>query len=446
MNVHSRESGGLTADTRILRANNGSEVTVGELMATGGRPLVWSMDERRRLVAKGITGVLPIGCAEVFAVRLASGRLIEAAARSSLMTLNEWIPLSQLNIGDRVAVPRRVPRPTLPVPMPDAEVILLAHMIGDGSCVKRQPIRYASIDEQNLLAVTKAAKHFGVAAVRDDYAAARVTALRLPAPYRLTHGKRNPIAAWLDSLGLFGLRSYEKFIPAAVFKAPNEQVRLFLSHLWATDGCVKWDAKGNQGRIYYASTSRRLAEDVSQLLLRLNIMSRAYRIQQGEYRDIWHLHVSGSTNQARFCRIVDVHGDKFFDVRQVASELAGFKTNDNVDTVPREVWERVREMLTEQRMTHRAFATAMGTKFCGSTMWKRSPSRGRLHRAAAILGDQALHDLTTDDIFWDKIVEITSVGQRDVFEVTVEGSGGVVAQSVLVRAGVQQVTREAWIA
>lgn len=88
----------------------------------------------------------------------------------------------------------------------------------------------------------------------------------------------------------------------------------------------------------------------------------------------------------------------------------------------------------------------MGTKFCGSTMWKHSPSRERLHRAAAILGDQALHDLTTDDIFWDKIVEITSVGQRDVFEVTVEGSGGVVAQSVLVRAGVQQVTREAWIA
>ena len=37
-------------------------------------------------------------------------------------------------------------------------------------------------------------------AIRDDYAAARVTTLRLPAPYRLTHAKRNPIAAWLDRL------------------------------------------------------------------------------------------------------------------------------------------------------------------------------------------------------------------------------------------------------
>jgi replicative DNA helicase len=34
------------------------------------------------------------------------------------------------------------------------EAILLAHMAGNGSCVRIPPIRYASIDEQHLLAVT----------------------------------------------------------------------------------------------------------------------------------------------------------------------------------------------------------------------------------------------------------------------------------------------------
>ena len=37
---------------------------------------------------------------------------------------------------------------------------------------------------------------------------------------RLTHGRRNPIAAWLDELGAFGLRSYEKRVPARVFEQP----------------------------------------------------------------------------------------------------------------------------------------------------------------------------------------------------------------------------------
>ena len=270
-----RESGCLTANTRILRADTGAEVTFGELMRTGERPLVWSLDERKRMVARPMTNVFPSGRKEVFKVRLASGREVEATGNHPFMTLDGWTPLGELKVGDRVAVPRRVPEPVHTRRMDDSEIILLAHMIGDGSCVKRQPIRYASIDEQNLVAVTTAAQHFGVTAIRDEYTAARVTTLRLPAPYRLTHGKRNPIAAWLDTLGLFGKRSHEKFIPQEVFALPNDQAALFLRHLWATDGSVRWDYTIKQGRIYYASTSRQLVDDVASLLLRLGIFSRS---------------------------------------------------------------------------------------------------------------------------------------------------------------------------
>jgi replicative DNA helicase len=154
--------------------------------------------------------------------------------------------LAELRVGNRIATVRRLSEPANSKRMHDSEIIMLAHMIGDGSCVKRQPIRYASIDEANLAAVTTAAAHFGVTPIRDEYTAARVTTLRLPAPFRLTRGKRNPIAEWLDGLGLFGLRSYDKFVPATVFALPDEQVALFLRHLWATDGSVRWDAKTAQ--------------------------------------------------------------------------------------------------------------------------------------------------------------------------------------------------------
>lgn len=426
--------GGLPADARILRADNGSEIAVGKLFQTGERPLVWSLDQRNRLTAGPMTSVEHRGRAEVFTLRLASGRTMEAAASQQLMTLGGWKPLDELAIDDRIAVPRSVRPPQDIQRMADDELILLAHMIGDGSCVKRQPIRYASVDEQNLRAVTKAALRFGVTAVRDEYPAARVTTLRLPAPYRLARGKRNPIAAWLDGLGLFGLRSYEKFVPAAVFAVPIDQIALFLRHLWATDGCIKWDAKVGQGRIYYASTSKRLVDDVRLLLLRLDISSRAYCIPQGKYRDIWHLHVAGVGNQLRFLQHVDAHGAKFFDAREVFTNLAGVQSNANVDTVPREVWNRVRQGLTEQQVSHRAFAAAMHTKFCGSTMWKHSPSRGRLHRAAGILEDQELHDLTTNDVFWDKVVEITAIGKHDVFELVVADTQNVVVNGMSVRA------------
>ena len=433
-----RESGCMTANTRILRADNGAEVTFGELMATGERPLVWSLDERKRMVARPMTNVFPSGHKEVFKLRLASGREVEATANHPFMTLDGWVPLGELQIGDRLAVPRRVPEPVNTVRMAEDEIVMLAHMIGDGSCVTRQPIRYASIDEANLVAVTKAAKHFGITAVRDEYPAARVSTLRMPAPYRLTHGKRNPIAAWLDQLGLFGKRSYEKFVPQQVFALPNDQVALFLRHLWATDGSVRWDATVGQARIYYASTSRQLVDDVAQLLLRCGILARIKQVDKAGYRPCWHLYVYGAANQKRFVTHVGVHGARGVSAREVLAHIDTLPGNTNLDTVPKEVWASVREALVVKQMSHRAFAEAMGTNFCGSTMWKHSPSRGRIHRAAAILGDPAIHDLATNDVFWDQIVEISSLGKQDVFDGTVPGTSNFVAQGISAHNSLEQ--------
>ncbi|RBO91547.1 replicative DNA helicase [Nocardia puris] len=433
-----RESGCLPASTRILRADNGAEITLGELLASGEQPLVWSLDDRMRMVARPMVKVFPSGRKEVFRLRLASGREVEATGNHPFLTVDGWIPLEKLTVGDRLATPRHVPEPVHTERMADEEIVLLAHMIGDGSCVKRQPIRYASIDEENLAAVSTAARHFGVTAIRDEYAAARVTTLRLPAPYRLTHGKRNPIAAWLDDLGLFGLRSYEKFIPQRVFALPNDQVALFIRHLWATDGSVRWDAKGNQARIYYASTSRRLTDDLAQLLLRLGVHARISRVRKSGYRDCWHLTVDGAENQSVFLRDIGVHGARGKSAEHALAHLDPIARNTNVDTVPKEVWTKVRDLLTAKRMTHREFSAAMGSRFCGSTMWKHSPSRSRLARVATVLDDADIEMLATNDVFWDKIVEITPVGEQDVFDGTVPGTNNFVAQGISLHNSLEQ--------
>ncbi|MEV0106824.1 replicative DNA helicase [Nocardia sp. NPDC050799] len=433
-----RESGCLPASARILRADNGAEETLGELLASGKQPLVWSLDERMRLVARPMVKVFPSGHKEVFLVRLASGRQVEATGNHPFLTVDGWIPLERLSIDDRVATPRTMPEPVCAERMPDAEVVLLAHMIGDGSCVRRQPIRYASIDEENLAAVTEAARHFGITAVRDEYPAARVTTLRLPAPYRLARGKRNPIAVWLEDLGLFGLRSYEKFIPRQVFALPTDQVALFIRHLWATDGSVRWDSSGRQARIYYASTSRRLIDDLDRLLLRLGVHGRIKAARKPGYRVCWHLTVDGAENQTVFLRDIGVHGTRGVTGRIALGHLASVAGNVNVDTVPKEVWSKVRTLLATKEMTHREFAAAMNSRFCGSTMWKRSPSRSRLARVAEVLEDADIEMLATNDVFWDRIVEITSLGEQEVFDGTVPGTHNFVANGVSLHNSLEQ--------
>ena len=144
-----------------------------------------------RLIRRRVTGRVLVHSREVFRIRLASGRQLELTSGQHVLKVDGWEPLTELGVGSRIAVVRRLYQPVQLKPMHDSEVIMLAHIIGDGSCIKRQPIRYASIDEANLVAVTIAATHFGVTAIRDEYAAARVTTLRLPAPFCLTHGKES---------------------------------------------------------------------------------------------------------------------------------------------------------------------------------------------------------------------------------------------------------------
>ncbi|WP_406046439.1 replicative DNA helicase [Micromonospora sp. NBC_00898] len=434
-----RESGCLTAETRLIRADNNAEVTLGQLLADKSRQIpVWALDESLRYTPHTMTHVFPSGVREVYRMTLASGKSIDATANHPFLTFAGWMPLDELTAGTRVATPRHVPPPLDIRPWAEPEVVLLAHLLGDGSFVRRQPIRYASCDEMNLKAVADAAKHFGITAVRDDYPAARVTTLRLPAPYRLARGRRNPVAEWLDRLGLFGLRSHEKFVPQPVFGMPKEQVTLFLRHLWATDGSVTVNKSGRGGRVYFGSTSRRLLEDISRLLLRYGITARLRQVPVARHRPQYTLDISGRDDQLRFLREIGVHGERAVRCSALLASLEAMQSNTNVDTVPTEVWARVREILAEQGMSHREFAAAVGTQFCGSTMWKRAPSRSRLAKIAGVLDAADLDLHATNDIFWDEIVSVESLGERDVYDATVLGTHNFIANGIATHNSIEQ--------
>lgn len=435
-----RESGCLTAATRVVRADTNQEVTLGELMRSGERNVpVWALDDRLKYVPGTMTRVFPSGRKEVFRLRLASGRDVEASANHPFLTFSGWTQLGQLTVGSRIASPRRLPEPQNAMSWTDEEVVLLAHLLGDGSFVPHQQIRYASVDEGNLAAVSQAAKErFGVAPARDEYAAARVTTLRLSAPYRLTHGRHNPIKTWLEELRLFGLRSHEKFIPPGVFSLPTEQVALFLRHLWATDGSVTVSRNGRSGRIYYGSTSRTLLNGVAMLLLRFGITARVRDVTPGPYRPQFTLDISGRDDQLRFLRNISVHGARSEACAKLLTILDSVAGNANVDTVPKEVWNRVRELLSARGMSHREFSAAIDIRFCGSTLWKHAPSRQRLARVAAVLdsADLALH--ATNDVFWDQVVSIEPLGERDVYDATVLDRHNFVANGIAVHNSIEQ--------
>jgi replicative DNA helicase len=429
-----RESGCLTGDARVLRADTGAEVTIGELAASGERDIpVWSLDTDLRMVPATLTHAFPTGVKPVFELRLASGRRVTASANHPFLTVGGWLRLDELEVGSRIAVPRVTPAPKETQVWPEAEVVMLAHLLGDGCVAPRQPIHYTSADPACLAAVEQAAGHFGIAPRRVEHG--NWTHVYLPAPVKLARGRRNPIAEWLDRWGLYGKRSHEKFVPDPVFALSDEQVALFLGHLWATDGSIGW---WDQGRIYYATASRRLADDVRRLLLRLGIRSTLRTVRGSPDRPGYQLHVDGRDAQLAFVDQVDVVGRRRAGAAELRTRLATLTSNTNVDTVPVEVWDRVRQVMRDKRITTRRFAADLGTTYCGSSLYRHAPSRTRLGRVAGIVDDDVVRSLASSDVFWDRVVAIEPWGDEMVFDATVESTHNFVANGITVENSIEQ--------
>jgi replicative DNA helicase len=433
-----RESGCLTGDTRLLRADTGAEITLDELMASDVRNTpVWSLDDRLKLIPRTLTHAFASGVKEAFKVRLASGREIQATANHPFLTYGGWQSLGELGVGARVAIPRTSPGPLVEQSLPEHELIMLAHLLGDGSFVRRQPIRYVSIDEENLTAVTTAATHFGITAVRDDHAAARCTSLRLPAPYALARGRRNPIAEWLDSLGLFGLRSHEKFLPDSIFSLPKEQLALFLRHLWATDGSVTV-AKSGDVRIYYSTTSERLAHQLLVLLLRFGIVGRLRAVGNTYGHPQLTVDITGVEDQTRFIDDIGVHGQRGMLAEAARLRLREMNAAGRFDTIPSDVWARVRAVMAEQAMTRHRMQVAVGTRSRGDSNADICPSRSRLARIAGVLEDSQLEMIASNDVFWDTISSIESIGSQPVYDATVLETHNFIANGISLHNSIEQ--------
>jgi replicative DNA helicase len=102
-----RESGCLTANTRVTRADTNEEVTLGALVESGERDIpVWTLDERMKLVPGLMTHAFASGIKDTYALRFASGRSVEASANHPFLTIDGWRPVDQLRIGDRLATAR----------------------------------------------------------------------------------------------------------------------------------------------------------------------------------------------------------------------------------------------------------------------------------------------------------------------------------------------------
>ena len=393
-----RESGCLTADTRVLRADTGAETTLGTLYAAGARDVpVWALDDTLRYVRRPMTHVFPTGVRPVFRLTLESGKEIRATANHPFLTYAGWSPLGELRTGTRVAVPRHVPAPAFFEPWEDPRVILLAQVLSD------------------------------------------------PA-YTVDRKHANVIGDWLDSLGVLSTKPHKRRLPKALFHVSKPQIALFISHLWSLSGSASVAKSGDRGRIRMESPSRRLVEDVSRLLLRFGISTRLTETEPaGGARAAYRLEVSGEDSQRRFLQEIGLHGESRKAAKRLleivrAVEEAGAGTA----AVPPRVVEAMRRVMSVSaapRPVQGMGVAGVGPGAAGPHAGAASDRRAAgepLREVAAVLDSADMDLYAVNDVLWDPVVSIEADGVEEVFDATVLGGHNFVANGIAVHNSIEQ--------
>ena len=418
----------VTGDTLVC-LSDGRRVPVRDLV--GQTPRVWSLDADQRVVEADSDKVWSVGVRPVFRVTLASGRALRATAAHRLLGAEGWRTVSELGPGDRLAMARRIPEPgPSDLDWSEEQIVLLGHLVGDGSYLKHQPLRYTTASEENSRAVRAAAEALGSTVSRQ---AGRGQWHQLVIAGNGNRWHAAGVGAWLKSLGIYGQRSHEKRLPVSVFGLGNEKVALLLRHLWATDGSISVRSQGSKGaaRVFFSTASDGLASDVAALLLRFGIVARIRGVAQRSHRPVYTVDVTGSDQQRSFLDEVGAFGPRVVPASRLRSVVLEMQSNPNVDTLPKEVFAEVRAAMNARGVTQRGMAALRGTAYGGSSHFRFAPSRRTLASYADLLESDSLRRWAQSDLYWDRVVAVEPDGEEEVFDLTVPGPACWLADGVV---------------
>ena len=441
----------VVAETEVTDAETGEVVTVGGLFDSRRAITLHSLGEDSKLHPRAVTDVVWNGRKRVYRLTTELGKQITATANHPFRILNGWRDLGDLKPGDRIAAPRRL-SVTTTESWPRHELIALAGLLSEGNTCHPTTLYFYGNDrvlvEDFAHAISQFPDTVGKVCARPGGRRLEVqantgrdtrfkpkaerTATAIAAP------PRSGAFVWAGRLGVIGKKATQKFVPAGVFRLCDADLELFLGRLWAGDGFI---ANANLKVPFYATSSRRLAEDVQHLLLRIGLVGRIHEKQfkyKGGLKPGFTVHLLGDGAAETFLERVAPHcigRERVVELLRghVATTVRGLTSKD---TVPLEVraWvddERKARGLTWDELEQQADVSTQ--EFYGTpSVGKKGFRRPTIAKLAAFFGSSRLATVAGSDLFWDRVVSVEYVGVQDTYDLTVDVDHNFVANGLIV--------------
>ncbi|HZU03991.1 MAG TPA: DnaB-like helicase N-terminal domain-containing protein, partial [Ktedonobacteraceae bacterium] len=292
----------LSASMLIDNPMTGERLTIEEAVQRR-LPFVYGIAPDEKIRPTAVSHWIDSGIKPCYRVQTRSGRTVEVTGHHPFLTVQGWVPLSELEVGRHIAVPGRLECFGGDDSMPLEKVRLLAYFMAGGGLTGGSP-EFASTDpliaEDFKQIIAHSFPELTIRQIQTTYTAVH-----------LRKGVRNPLCQWLEELGLKGQYADQRFFPACVWRWGKRYLVEFLRVLVSCDGCIHLDT--GTPVIEFTVTSQQLAADVQHAFLRVGIVSQFSSktiLYWGKRQAVWSVVISHPESVKRYQEEIGWIGEK----------------------------------------------------------------------------------------------------------------------------------------
>ncbi len=435
-----RGGGKCLHEDTLITLDNGEEIPIKELEKNNNK--IIALNDKLKLIHTYKTEFYKREVNKLLQIKLRTGKEIKLTPEHPIFTIDGWIQTEELNVGSRIATPRKINFIGNEV-LEEFKVVLLAYLIAEGHLGNKK-VLFSNQDEKIIQEFKECIKKFDENLVVKKHGKDCFTVVQKSIKRKIDYVVRSDgrfakgskfnkksVTEWLEAFELYNKKSEKKFIPKEIFKLTKKGLALFLNRYFSCDGTIYFDSNTKTYRISVSSASEMLARQLQSLLLRFEMVgvlrNKKSKLNGKEFKS-FELELKGK-NVETFIKEIGFYGKKEIKQNEALKKIENIKRNTNIDTIPREIWKTYRPKSWTE--IGKKIGYAIPKSLRESIYY--SPSRQKLLQIAKADHQEKIVELAESDIFWDEVIEIKELeGKFNVYDIVVPEFHNFVANNIIV--------------